>query len=498
MRRRLLGLSILTCVVALPAANSHIAAAPGATAFVTNSNDSGPGSFRAAIDRANANQTIGSVQFLGRASTVALQETVWFTGPQDLTIGGGGATLDGSNAGGPAFRTTGGGDLTVFNITVRNAPAEGISVEVPSGATGTVRVRLLDVDIIGNAGHGVLVNDQDDPGTPMPDGDSDASVDVSIVGSRFLRNGYSVSDRDGLRVNEGGNGDLKITVTLSQAEDNAADGIEVDERGAGDVRVEMFGSRIMRNGKFDPADLDDGFDIDEFGDGSVLGSITLSAANDNFEEGFDFNENDAGDLAVDMLLVEASGNGEEGIDYEEDDDVAGGGDLIARMELVRANGNHGGDAGLKIREKGEGNLDVTVRGVETSNNLTGGISIREDAAGSLLANIARATSVANTGHGIDFDENRSGGSDLSGVLTATVSQSTSSTNGGAGVRADSQTPGVGTLLLKNVTVDGQRRRGDDGQQRRRDDCALRVSLGSGRCQAVNRDCSRHLHSRFTA
>jgi hypothetical protein len=454
MRRRLLGLSILTLVVGITAAERHLAAAPGSVAFVTNSNDSGPGSFRAAIDQASANQAIGSVQFLGRASIVSLQQTVWFTGPQSLTISGGGATLDGSNSGGPAFRATGGGDLTVFNFTVRNAPAEGISVEVPSVATGTVHVQLIDVDIIGNAGHGVLVNDQDDPSTPTLDGDSDASVDVSIVRSRFLSNGYSVSDRDGLRVNEGGNGDLKITVTLSQSEDNAADGIEVDERGAGDVLVEMFGSRIMRNGKFDPADLDDGFDIDEAGDGSVIGNIRLSAANDNYEEGFDFNENDAGDLAVDMLLVEANENGEEGIDYEEDDDFAGGGDLIARMDLVTANGNRGGDAGLKIREKGVGHLDVTVSGVEASNNLTGGISIREDAAGVLLADVKGATTAANTGHGIDFDENRSGSSDLSGALTATVSLATSSTNGGAGVRADSQTPGMGSLLLKNVTADG--------------------------------------------
>ena len=91
-------------------------------------------------------------------------------------------------------------------------------------------------------------------------------------------------------------------MTLSLAHGNAADGIEVDERGAGDVRVDMFGTRISENGVFDPADLDDGFDIDEYDDGSVIGAIVLSAAVNNFEEGFDFNENNAGDLRVDMLL----------------------------------------------------------------------------------------------------------------------------------------------------------------------------------------------------
>ncbi len=453
MRRRF-SLSILALGLVTSVTDVSLKAAPTPIVFVVNANDAGPGSFRAAVDRANASSAVTTIQFLGRVSSIALQQTVWFNGPQNLTINGAGAIVDGSNADGAAFRTTGGGDLTVVNLTVRNAPAEGIAVEVPSSATGTVRVKLLDVAIIDNAGHGVLVNDQDDPATPEIEGESAASIDVSVVGTRFIRNGYSVSDRDGLRINEGGVGDLKITVLLSQSEDNAADGIEVDERGAGDVRLEMFGTQIRRNGKFDPADLDDGFDIDEAGDGSVLGSVTLSEANDNYEEGFDFNENDAGDLRVDMLLVEASRNGEEGIDYEEDDDFAGGGDLVTTMELVKANGNRGGDAGLKIREKGDGGLDVTLKGVEASNNLTGGISVREDGIGTLTSAISRATAIANTGHGIDFDENRGSAADVMGLLTAKVSQSTSSRNGGAGVRADSQTPGVGTLLLTKVTLEG--------------------------------------------
>jgi hypothetical protein len=454
MRRRFFSLVCPAILLAASMSSARVSASPAGVALVSNARDSGPGSFRAAIERANSSQAITHIHVIGRVSTITLEQTVWFTGPQDLSIGGGGATLDGANAGGPAFRMTGGGDLTVVNLTVRNAPAEGLSIEVPSNATGTVRVRLADVTIANNAGHGVLINDQDDPTTPAPDGDSAASVDVSIVGTRFIGNGYSVSDRDGLRVNEGGDGDLKITVLFSQAEDNAADGIEVDERGAGDVRLHMLGCRILRNGPFDPSDLDDGFDIDEAGDGSVLGAVALSTASDNYEEGFDFNENDAGDLRVDMLLVEASGNGEEGIDYEEDDDFAGGGDLVTSMLLVKTNGNRGGDAGLKIREKGDGSLDATLKGIEASNNLTGGISVREDAAGTLVSTIERASALGNTGHGIDFDENRANSSDVSGAMTAEVSTSMSSSNGGFGVRADSQTPAGGTLLLSAVTLAG--------------------------------------------
>jgi hypothetical protein len=453
MSTRAVGFAGLLVLLVSAVPVSAAAASPGIV-FVSSSQDSGTGSLRAAIDRANADSGIAVVQFIGRASVIGLERTILFTGAQDLTMVGNGSTLDGSNAGGPAFHATGGGNLAILNLTVRHAPAEGIRVDVPHVTTGTIRIRLVDLLIADNASHGVLVNDQDDPATAVLDGDSDASLDVSVVGTRFHRNGYSVSDRDGLRVNEGGTGDLAITVTICVAQDNAADGIEVDERGDGDVRLRMFGTRILANGRFDPADLDDGFDIDEFGDGSILGSVILSTANDNFEEGFDFNENDAGDLRVDMLLVEASGNGEEGIDYEEDDDFAGGGDLVTKMELVKANGNRGGDAGLKIREKGAGELSVLLSGAEASFNLTGGISIREDAAGAMASSVTRATATANTGHGIDFDENRVNASDASGGIAATVSRSDSSANGGAGIRADSQTPGVSTLELSNVRLDG--------------------------------------------
>jgi hypothetical protein len=109
--------------------------------------------------------------------------------------------------------------------------------------------------------------------------------------------------------------------------------------------------------------------------------------------------------------------------------------------------------GRDLGKKGS-SCDEDSKGVEASNNLTGGISVREDAAGTLTSAISSAKALANTGHGIDFDENRAGAADVMGILTAKVSQSTSSGNGGAGVRADSQTPGVGTLLLKSVTLAG--------------------------------------------
>lgn len=346
---------------------------------------------------------------------------------------------------------------------MRNAQAEGITVEVPRSATGTVRVSLFNVDIINNLGHGVLVNDQEDPSTqdevqPNPNG-SAASVDVSVISSRFIHNGYSVSDRDGLRVNEGGDGDLRITVKLSVAENNGADGIEVDERGAGNVRVEMLGCRLAGNGPFDPSDLDDGFDIDEYDAGSIIGTIALSAANDNFEEGFDINENNDGDLRITMQLVEANGNGEEGIDLEEDDDFGDSGDLVAVMSNIVTIGNgNGANGALKIREKETGNLDVTLTNILSSNNFGSGIFVRESSGGNAVIRIQRALTTGNRqslidgelagGHGIELLESGAGD------LTATTSSSNSSGNEGFGIFGDETGAGVSTVTLSGVTFIG--------------------------------------------
>jgi hypothetical protein len=428
---------------------------PAATAAVTNQLDNGPGSFRQAVLDANADPSITRIDVALRLNNVELASTVEYTGAQQLTITGNKFVLDGAGlaAGSDVLRATGGGDLTISNITLRRGPENGLTVAVPATASGTQKVTLRNVTVLNNKGHGVLVNDQaeyfNDPNSTSPDG-SAASLEVVVIGSRIEGNGFSVIDRDGLRLNEGGLGDLKVKVAETTVNGNGGDGIEFDERLSGDVSFSVVASSMNFNGALDPADFDDGIDIDEAGDGSIIGTFTKTAANDNFEQGYDINENDAGDIRIDMTSVEALRNAEEGIEYEEDDDVAGGGDIVATLRGITANGNNtaGGDAGLKIREKGPGNLQATVSNVVASGNLAEGIFIREDLDGNQVARIVNATTENNGSHGIDFDEN------ADGDLDATVETSASSNNAGAGVRADQQTTGVGTLLLRTFIAIG--------------------------------------------
>ncbi|MGE0159472.1 MAG: hypothetical protein AB7T31_08655 [Gemmatimonadales bacterium] len=466
-------------VVALAACNDMSPTAPELTepdptasilghlgdVLVTNGNDGGPGSFRAAVQRANVDASVESIGFLPRVQKVRLETGVTFTGSQPLTIDGAGAMIDASEVAGRAFEVTGGGALALLRLGVRGAGAEGVAIEVPPTATGTIEITLRRLEIVGNGGHGILINDQRDPSTiddVQPDSaGSAATLAVTVTDSKFLRNGYTVSDRDGLRVNEGGTGDLRFTVARVLADDNAADGIEIDERGPGDVVLDMTATVVSRNGKFDPADLDDGFDIDEYDEGSIVGRVFLSTASNNYEEGFDFNENNAGDLRIDMTLVSALRNSEEGIDLEEDDDFGaagdpfgGGGDLVAVMRGVTTVGNgDAADGALKIREKEDGNLDVTLSSILSTHNVGTGIFARESQAGSAVVRIEKAISTNNRagildpfslGHGIELLE--SGGGDL----TATVSASAVHDNAGNGVFGDETGAGAGTVTLRNV------------------------------------------------
>src|SRR5687767_14358743 len=119
---RIVLVTVLITIIGAAAARADTAVA------VVNSNDDGPGSFRRAIARANSSSSIRRIVMGAAVDVIALQSTVFFTGKQELTIVGNGATLDGTNSGGPAFQVGdalqggGGGNLTVVSLAVKNAP----------------------------------------------------------------------------------------------------------------------------------------------------------------------------------------------------------------------------------------------------------------------------------------------------------------------------------------------------------------------------------------
>jgi hypothetical protein len=293
-------------------------------------------------------------------------------------------------------------------------------VEVPAAAEGVQALSLDGVTVRGSGLHGVLMNDQATPDlSPNPeDGDvtdpadaqggSAASLEVRITASTFEDNGNAALDYDGLRLNEGGMGGIEVTVLGSRFEGNGADGVEFDERGPGSVAFTVQQTVITGNGFYDLAtapedrDLDDGIDVDEWGEGDIIGRMVQVSANDNAEEGIDLNENEAGDLRIEMHQVEASGNPEEGIDLEEDDDVIGGGHLVADLTGIVANdnGTTDGDGGVKLRERGDGDILTRLVNILATGNSENGIHIREQDGGSIDGRIQTATATGNDDNGV--------------------------------------------------------------------------------------------------
>lgn len=440
------------------AALSHL----GGGVRVTTRADDGPGSFRQAVLKANTDPSIGVIRFDRGLGSVRLLQPVTYSGAQAMVIRGEGARLEGSGlpAGGSALVAQGGGELTITELTVARAPGNGITIKVPELATRVFKVRLDEVTILDNGLHGILINDQAeyfvDPAAESEAG-SAASLLVEVTDSRFERNGFAVIDSDGLRVNEGGEGSLEADIRGTRFANNGADGLELDEREAGDAKFALRHTTLIGNGSFSSEDFDDGIDVDESGDGDLIGRFNHVAANKNFEQGVDLNENGLGDLRVSMADVSAAENSEEGIEFEEDDDVAGGGDIEAELVRVtaRRNGAAGGDAGLKLREKGDGNLVARlVDAVSLGNRLlsgddpVSGILLREDEEGDLTAELVHAIARRNGGDGIALEENEGG--DLDGQIR----RSTASSNDGAGANLAQEPTGTGQVSFVSFTAPG--------------------------------------------
>ncbi len=236
---------------------------------------------------------------------------------------------------------------------------------------------------------------------------------------------------------------------------NGADGLELDERAAGDATFSLRNTELVGNGSFTEEDLDDGIDVDEGGDGDLIGRFNNVVASRNFEQGVDLNENDVGDLRVTMADVKAAENGEEGIEFEEDDDVAGGGDIVAELVRITTRGNGGGDGGLKLREKGEGSLNARIAQVVSVDNRgapdadpVSGVVVREDEGGDLTAELVDVIARRNGGDGIQFEENEDGN------LSGRIRRSRATRNDGAGAGLEQEDPGTGEVTFIDFEATG--------------------------------------------
>lgn len=406
--------------VALASAALAITSAPAAagTATITSGADNGPGSLRAAVAAANADPSITTISFAPDL-TVELASEVRFTGSQDLRIDGRNSTVSGATAA-PDTDTwdsgllvaTGGGDLSISQLIFADSFNNGLAVFVPTGGDD-VAITLDRVTVRDAQFHGVLIDAQASSGYNTDDVihpectdpyavDAGVSIDIvvtktSITGAGVL-DGFDTSlatgcpqDFDGLRVDQGGAGDITGTIVKSTFDGNLADGAELDEKGAGSVIVDVAKSTFDHNGDTVEiectagidgcvegdliADLDDGFDIDEEGPGDLIASMSKTTANGNFDEGLDFDEAGDGDIEVEVIGVTAIGNNDEAFKASEED----AGDV--EVEIDKSMFVDGGDDGTQIEEEGDGDIEVEIAKSTVTGNGKFGVKVEQSDAG---------------------------------------------------------------------------------------------------------------------
>jgi hypothetical protein len=411
--------------------------ATAAAVEVTNGADDGPGSFREAVEAANADPSIDTISFAGQVF-VDLMAEVRYTNTQDLRIDGKGSTISGASGdttadenttwGGGLFVSESAADLEFKNVKFVDSFNNGVGVFLPD-AGGTTKVKLDNVVISGAQFHGLLIDGQstsgyntDDvihPGCEDPYGvDTGVTIVVDIKNTRVDGNGaldpaFDTSiatgcpqDFDGVRVDQGGDGDIEARVRNSHFDDNLADGMELDETGVGSVYANVKNTTFDGNGETVPpsdrpdlTDLDDGFDIDEADDGDIVAKIKNTSLSNNFDEGLDLDEAGEGDVEVDVKNTVADGNRDEGLKADEED----GGDLVFKVKNTSASFSQDDD-GVSLGETGEGDLEADIKNSNFDGSDGDGLNIGSEDAGTLDVTVKNTTATDNGGRGIDAEQ----------------------------------------------------------------------------------------------
>ena len=445
--------------------------------IVTTDADSGGGSLREALGSGASVITIA-----GGVGDIVINDTLEYDSENPLKIIGSGQTIIGGDF--TLFAATEGADLEIINLSFEGpgiydendnptgydldnqGGGNAILVDVPLDREGVVQLRLANVGVSGVGDHGILMSDCDelDCGagqTGTGDG-SDASIHAVFSDVTVIDSGWGKPDGDGVRLNERDLGGIIFEATHSSFNNNGADGIELDEADEGDVMIAVRNVELDQNGAFcrplpddesdaeEPyeercyddgeIDLDDAFDIDEDGDGSILGWIAHVWATGNLDEGIDFDEAGPGGFDLALSHIEGWNNGDEAIKTSEEGD----GDLVLTLSSVTAGEN--GNDGMQLEEDDDGNVDVVIQSTDVMMSEGDGIKVEEDDDGDLNLAIRGVNSTENEDAGILAAE------DNDGDFTMTVNGTVTAGNGDVGIDAEQDDAGEGTLRVRGSNI----------------------------------------------
>lgn len=413
--------AVLLAVAAAACSDSPVQPATSVDAVTAEAPRAGLGpvagdaaSLQAALDAVAAGDE-STIIVQGR---IVLDAPLVYTGDNDLTLLGRGARIVGPFAEidaptpsaarvgeptvGDALQIFGAPDLAIEGVRFEGQTGHGIYFEVYAEATGTVGIDLTGVDFRGQGLSALWFEDQENAAGPI---ESDASVSlslerVSVRGTGFADGpsdicalndedlGCEWADFDGMRINEGGLGDIAMDFRNVDFRGNAGDGIEFDETDAGAVLGAVTNGSFDDNGSQPqfPVDLEDGFDIDEAGDGGIRLAMERVSINGNIDEGLDLDEEGNGDVELSLVRVNAIGNQDDNVKVSEDadlEDVGPAGDtggVFFSFTQLRANGALDGD-GVALEGFGAGRVVGTIERSQIRRNADDGLQAEQAAGG---------------------------------------------------------------------------------------------------------------------
>ncbi|MGE0133507.1 MAG: hypothetical protein AB7L91_04410 [Dehalococcoidia bacterium] len=369
------------------------------TVLVFSTADSGPGTFRAAIDQANNNSNVGTIKFFTNGP-ITLNDPVEYDGSQPLTLSGLFNTVIQGSSANPLgntdlvcpfdddeglFESTGGADLTLLSLTFQNNPC-GNGVYVYLDDDEDVSITLNRVTARNNYEDGFRITEDS-----SCDGGTD--INLTVTTSTFSGNG-----NDGLEILDEGAGDVTASLRFSAFRDNGVDGLDIYEECDGDVSLTTLSSTFNDNG-WDSDDDGDGLDVREAGSGDV--DITLNGldASRNTGDGADIGENDLS--SVNSLSLQGAEADETDPDGPETATCEGD-NLTLTVNGGRAAQN--GSDGFEIDEDGCGSLYMTVTGVVASGNAGDGFAAEEIGPGDLEFTAGSATTADYNGHNSENED----------------------------------------------------------------------------------------------
>ena len=434
-------------------------AAASGPILVTNGDDSGPGSFRAALMTAAEAGSPGPILIV-TGGDIRINSTLAYNGTAPLTIYGNGQTvMTGEDV--TLLAVTQGADLSISDLSFQGpggfsienrgdldgASGKGLFVDLRDDQTGVMTLTLNGVIVSGVANHGIHVSDcslADDcgGGSGGAGEGSPASIVVRLNNVSVSDVGNGKFDADGLRVDERNEGDIHFFSRGSSFSTVGADGVELDEGQAGHVIASSVGDSFLDNGAYcDPAILDAFMpdeDEGEFEDGAraeadIPGAVEGSPDDGCFEREVELF--DSGFVAEFEIGIDL----DDGIDIDE----AGPGDLRAIMvgALIARNL----DEGMDFDEEGEGNLLVDVWRSEAHDNNDDGFKNSEEDGGNVEGLVIGVTSRDNGGKGVVYEE--ADGGDLMVAVEAT-STANNDDSDGTGLEIVQEDAGSGALTLR--------------------------------------------------